>query len=639
MNRKIPTITRLRKWKAVGLGLSRFVLSILPWLIIASTLYYVANCYYFSDKANDSIILLLPDSLLPDDPWVQVWQSAAAEEGLHLVLMSDTDFLQPCSNLHQYAGLIIPDQVHKRASDVLIYGIKSYVKEGGKLMLVYDAGIWNMLGVYPAAKSRLSDLVGINYAMYPSLLDKTILWDSVIGKTSILSSLPIPPGKYIATSTNQKQQLDNRQVDKNKYARLTGYGYKNLRYPGFVTSGPYKGETLLTQSSGNLIAGYQNYGEGKVLFVNTPLGYLKGETDGLLLHAFLRYFADNVLQLPYLATVPDGIGGIVMNWHLDSNASLIPLEKMKQLGFYEQGPYSIHITAGPGTYRADDKLGLDVPSSPEIRNWISYFKQRNYTVGSHGGWLHDYFGNKVTEDRQPEFIKYLELNKQALEAILGYPVQEYSAPKGNHPQWVTSWLEQQGMLAYYSTGNTGMGPTRGYRNGILRHNRIWAFPIQSYDDMTGFVEFKRRGLSNDIVEKWLMGLTDFTIQNKTSRLVYFHPRGVLYYPKASRAWLQYAAKQQTRKQFRWYTMTELAKFMNSRERVEWNVTEKDLDHIFKASHPDATLAHQTWLLPRTRYHKPAITLGKGSVREDDRHWRVVAEGETRLEFTAARKVH
>ena len=163
MKTKTPLITRLRRLASAGIGLSRILLSIVPVLIIAGALYYVGNCYLFSGKANNNIILLLPDALLPGDPRVQVWQSAAAEEGLQLTLMTDSDFLQPCNNIQQYAGLIIPDQIHKRASDVLIHGIKTYVREGGSLMLVYDAAIWNTLGVYPASKSRLSDLAGIDY--------------------------------------------------------------------------------------------------------------------------------------------------------------------------------------------------------------------------------------------------------------------------------------------------------------------------------------------------------------------------------------------------------------------------------------------------------------------------------------------
>ena len=72
---------------------------------------------------------------------------------------------------------------------------------------------------------------------------------------------------------------------------LRRYKYGDLQYPSFVTSGNYAGEVLFHSNNG-LVAGEQSYQKGSVLFVNLPLGYLKGSTDGLLLHVFLKYFAE-----------------------------------------------------------------------------------------------------------------------------------------------------------------------------------------------------------------------------------------------------------------------------------------------------------------------------------------------------------
>ncbi len=78
-----------------------------------------------------------------------------------------------------------------------------------------------------------------------------------------------------------------------------------------------------------------------MLFVNLPVGYLEGDTDGLPLHAFLKYFAAQVLSLPYLLSVPDGVGGLVLNWHVDSNAAIKALQAMESWNILRQGPYSI----------------------------------------------------------------------------------------------------------------------------------------------------------------------------------------------------------------------------------------------------------------------------------------------------------
>jgi len=48
------------------------------------------------------------------------------------------------------------------------------------------------------------------------------------------------------------------------------------------TSGKYSGKVLF-QSTNGLVAGQSSYQKGSVLFVNLPLGYLKGNTDGLML--------------------------------------------------------------------------------------------------------------------------------------------------------------------------------------------------------------------------------------------------------------------------------------------------------------------------------------------------------------------
>ena len=57
-------------------------------------------------------------------------------------------------------------------------------------------------------------------------------------------------------------------------------------------------------------------------------------------------------------SVPDGVGGLVLNWHVDSNAAIKPLQEMSSWTLMQQGPYSIHITAGPDAGKAGDTEGL-----------------------------------------------------------------------------------------------------------------------------------------------------------------------------------------------------------------------------------------------------------------------------------------
>ena len=117
----------------------------------------------------DNLVLLVPDGTDFSDPLVTVWLDAASEEGLHVIPMSDSSFLRPRFRTPRYAGVILPDTVHEQASDLLIGVLRKYVATGGNLMLAYDAGTKSLNGFYAADRSRLSDLAGVNYALYQAL--------------------------------------------------------------------------------------------------------------------------------------------------------------------------------------------------------------------------------------------------------------------------------------------------------------------------------------------------------------------------------------------------------------------------------------------------------------------------------------
>ena len=172
-----------------------------------------------------------------------------------------------------------------------------------------------------------------------------------------MKQLGVPPGKYFPFSA------PSAALENTTSTQLRRYQYGNLEYPSFVTSGDYAGQVLLRSSAG-VVAGFHRYQNGSVLFVNLPLGYLKGNTDGLPLHTFLHNFAVQMLSLPHLLSVPDGVGGLVLNWHVDSNAAISALQAMNTWTILQQGPYSIHITAGPDTYTIGDNKGFNVLHNP-----------------------------------------------------------------------------------------------------------------------------------------------------------------------------------------------------------------------------------------------------------------------------------
>ncbi|MBV9183559.1 MAG: hypothetical protein JO356_19825 [Acidobacteria bacterium] len=579
----------------------------------------------------DAIALLVPDDADLKDPRLTLWVDAGREEGLHVIAVRDSDFLRASMDGPPWRGAILPDTIHRSATEGLVSKVTRYVEGGGSLMLVGDAGIVDQNGVYPQARSRFSQLAGVDYGFYEELKDKATLWGSVWGDKGTLDGLGIPPGATIAQTKMSGQpstQLPGQEVPEGSY-KFARYGDETLHYPAFVTRGTYDGQVLLRSSSG-VVAGFRRAGAGQVLFINLPLAYLKSRTDGLLLHAFLRHFGQDLLQFPVLTAVPDGIGGMVLNWHMDSNAALPPLEKMRKAGLFEQGPYSIHLTAGPDARAFNDGLGLHVSDSSVTQTWIRYFVQRGNAVGSHGGWIHDYFGLNVNDDNQKDFEQYLTLNKEALERITGLPVREYSAPVGNQPGWVTNWLQQHGIRAYYFTGNASMAPTQTYRDGKKADIDGWSFPISHLGRVASFEEMSRDGIPENVLLEWLDSLADFCADRHTVRLFYSHPPGVVAYLPLMQKWLQKITELSAQNRFHWYTMSSLADFLNLRRQVEWRIVRAKRGRLDLIAQSPVGLAHLAWALSATVYERPKVSEGKATVERRNENWFIVAQGENNL---------
>ncbi|MGA8513589.1 MAG: hypothetical protein WB821_02300, partial [Burkholderiaceae bacterium] len=169
---------------------------------------------------------------------------------------------------------------------------------------------------------------------------------------------------------------------------ISGYAYGALTYPSFVTQGAAQGTVLLSSPQHGVVASSRTVGSGKVLFVNLPLTYLKLYEDAMPLHGFMHYFARDMLKQPRLAAVPGGVGGMVFNWHLDSQGALLPMQQLKNLGVWNYKPFSMHMTAGPDTIAFGDRLGFDLPINAVAQQFLKDFDRQGHEVASHGGWIH-----------------------------------------------------------------------------------------------------------------------------------------------------------------------------------------------------------------------------------------------------------
>ncbi len=616
---------------------------ILPLLVLMGTEYFFYGASAATEETNN-IYLLVPDNLGPGNPVINEWMDAAGEEGLHLAILHDSEFLSPLQRSRTIKGLIVPDMIHRTANGTLIGALHEYVHRGGKLMVVYDACTWDLDNHFSKINSRLSDLVGVSYAMYDRYRVDSIHWSSVWGDGSAMKELGIPPGKFVAANSSlhhavRAAALTSEPTDvspqKGQFV-LSRYEYGDLSYPAFRTQNDFDGEVLL-HASGGVAAGIRKDNLGRVLFVNLPLSYLESRTDGLLMHSFLRYFGVKMLGFPYLSPVPDGIGGLIFNWHIDAKSMAGPLQQLMAAGVFDRGPYSVHFTAGPDVDQANDGKGLNVGHDARTDQLINELKRRGHVIGSHGGWIHNYFGEHVDEKNEKDFSKYLEWNIDAIQGVTGKPVTEYSAPLGNHPQWVSRWLEKKKITAYYFAGDTGMGPTQVYRDDARDGETMWAFPIVHLGRYASLEEMGFANLDVDIVEKWLNDVSDFVADDRSARLIYTHPLGANKYLGALRDFLNHTDRLASEHRFRWYTMSGLADFLNERKRIQWSLEDRGKNRVLLHAKNPATLNHATWIFSKQQFSEPKVRHGEANVNSDKDQWLVTAGDckEISIEFTQA----
>ena len=568
------------------------------------------------------LALVLPDDATDDDPLVLAWRDAAAETGFQLDLVRASQLLRQGNPLRD-AALILPDTLHRRMNDALLARITRLVQDGTRLMLVFDAGVSDMNGRYHPQQSRLSGLAGVRYALYGGLGEGMLREQVAWVDPDALPLLHMPPGKLMRQNSDRPLTSAQPAPASSEQLAVVGYHYGRLRYPMFATDGRFKGRRLMHGDGDNLVAGVQRLGQGEVLFVNMPLTYLKLRTDGLFMHQFLRYFAQDMAQLPQLSPMPEARGALVMNWHIDSGAAVPAMERLAQLGAFEQGPYSVHLTAGPDVDVPGDGLGMDLARNPTMQQWVRRFADRGDEVGGHGGWIHNEFGRLISTQSPARSTQLIERNSEAIWAASGKPVREYSAPTGNHPAWVTPWLRARGVRAFYFTGDIGMAPTRSYQDGKRGAPDVWAFPVLSYGSYAAFEEAAAKQVGEADISAWLQDVSDYCADNRTVRLVYFHPPGIALYPQAFQRWLQHTKLLVGRERLRWTTMAQQADFANRRLQVQWQVQPATSGLQLVASDTDS-LAHMTWLLPAQRYAQPRVLTGAAQITRDGPYWRITA---------------
>ena len=590
------------------------------WSILAAILilsYPVAKTYELHNRRLPVFGLLIPAGA-EDAIATKLWLRSASEEGVSLETISYDDFTNPFQiGAVESRAILVPDEVSQAASPTLISYLQQYVDQGGKLILVGDALMHDLNG-------RLKEsFPAETYFQFPKVVGRvgdTIQYhrDTVRMTDEWKKKLQIPPGQY--------SPVDSVQA---AFRELCTYQSLHAKYPHWQTeTAAFTGEKILEAGDGSLVAGRKKMGNGEVLWINLPLSFLKRRTDGLLMHSFVRYISEEWLGLPRLLSVPNGVGGMVLNLHVDSNAASPYLEILKKQKFFEDGPFSIHVTAGPDTRATKDGLGFDLVSDKKSQEWIHYWLEHGHSVGSHGGWIHDYFGLHIGEKETPEFVNYLEENFDEIKRVAGKPPVEYSAPLGNQPLWVNDWLRKKSYRSYYFVGDNGMGPTQNFRDAEFTDQELWSFPIASYLQVASFEEAADQKIPEKDLTTWLVSLGQYVSDSQNARLFYFHPPGIRFYQESLNALLATGHTLSTAGKFKWYTMDQLATFLTEREDLHWTLHFVNQDHEFELNTPPQKhLTEMVWRLPKSGVKRIYVVSGKVKVQENDKTYLVQAEDE------------
>ncbi len=600
--------------------IQKIIFNTWPLIVVACVLATVFICTRSLQLQTRKTVLLIPSKQERDHEITKIWLAACQEEGVDLSLMTDREFIWASFFSMTPESVILPDSIHQKSNSLLINQIHRYVENGGKLFLTYDALTMNHDSTF-SDQNKLSDLVGANHPSYNQFKKELFKPFEIYLTPHGEKELNITPGKFAAAPWSLSD-------DKTIGYKLISYQAEFLTYSIFQTTNIKPADDILLASNKMPVARIWQLGKGKVLWVNLPIAYLKSRTDGLLLHRFINFWADRVIQAPRLLTTPNGIGGVVLNLHIDSNASLKPIELLTKNNFFEHGPFSIHITAGPAARQFGDNLGLNVDKNLKFKKWILYALQKGHTIGDHGGWIHDYFGKNIKEQKTEEFVNYLNLNNSTLEQVAQKQLREYSAPIGNQPRWVTKWLSENGFNSYYFTGNMGMGPTRTFRDGEMDdQNGLWSYPVNTYGRAATFEEAAQNNIPTSDVSKWLNSMISHTANTHEVRLIYFHPSGAEKYLTSLEHLLETAEIYRTQKKFSWYTMSEHSDFLNKRINVKWKTFIENNSELIQVENAFDGLA---WKLPPKM--KVQIINGQAEILYNENETLVIARQNTELLF-------
>ncbi|OPX83864.1 MAG: hypothetical protein A4E53_04466 [Pelotomaculum sp. PtaB.Bin104] len=493
-----------------------------------------------------------------------VYEQLLKEEGFNYRVITPDELAgySGATLREHFEAVVVPEYINTLMPPEIAELINSYVVDyAGKALLVFD----------PATKSAdggqrqvplLADLAGVRYyqpAPGGQALTYHGYWCFVSAEKG--RDWGITPGKL-----DQDHAVNSYSYGKIKFEHSRAVNI-DARVIALDTGDDADNNPVITEKT------YES--GGAVVYANMPLGRYKLRSDDLTPRSVLRTFLIDYAKVPRLVNSPGGKGGIVFNLHICSGAYFRALMVMMMQGLFQADlPFSTHITAGPDTYKLGDGAGFFAESLYKGRPVLEVLQ--NYgEIGSHGGWMHNFFAFNVENLPQQKALQLLEWNFYALETITGKKVREYSDPGGNHPPWLKYSLEQLGVNSYYYAGDSGASPSHPRINGEYGGDKMWAFPISPYQKFASLEEMERGHVTPGEVKQWTADLVDFAADEKTIRMIYTHPSDTRFCLDAIRAFEEKVSAEQQNGRITMAPMSWYADFLNRSAKTSYQIKRQD----------------------------------------------------------------
>lgn len=401
-------------------------------ILTVLVIFVVASLYMYHQKGqqdamvnNSEVKILLAvnskDTLGDKKQILNAYKSVLEEEGVsHKVIdIYQLMTMNPVETVRNNPVIVFPDSIATMFYGNEVDWLRDYLNQGGIAAIVSDAGTKNKRGFY-LESAVLTPLFGFDYSTYDKVADK----DKAFGTGYV---------KFTSVKNREFFEIPAGKADEDNY--LSGYMYGKLEFPmrninvaaGSLANGEVIAQAVDKRGEVGPCIVVKNVGQGKLLYNNLPLGSLKLSSDDLLLRSFLRTVMFKYARLPHVLNIQKGLGGVVINWHLDSNIEHENFPRMIAKGLLHPNlPMSFHVTAGDFLDEEGDGEGFMATKSPG-RDII--FKIMNYgQVGSHGGWAHNWFADNLDAGKfsYDQVYHYIKINNEAIEEVTKRPVTEYS---------------------------------------------------------------------------------------------------------------------------------------------------------------------------------------------------------------------